>query len=144
MFKHIIVPTDGTDVGSRAVQQGLQLARANGAKLTILTVLRPLQEFAIAHEMVVDMRTDQPRQPDDHQRADNALEDLVRASGVDCTHVEAESFHLSEAVRQMAIAQDCDLIIMPAHERYGLLGRAVDSETVKLLSKSRLPVLVLH
>jgi len=144
LFKHIIVPTDGTEVGSRAVQQGLELARVNGAKLTILTVLRPLLEFAVAHEMVVDVRSDEPRQPDEHQRADNRLEEMVRASGVTCAHVEAESFHLSEAVREMAIEQECDLIIMPAHERYGLLGRAVDSETVKLLSKSRLPVLVLH
>ena len=144
MFKHIIVPTDGTEVGSRAVQQGLELARANGAKLTILTVLRPLVEFAVAHEMVVDVRNGQPRQPDEHQQADNRLEELVRASGVACAHVEAENYHLSEAVREMAIAQECALIIMPAHERYGLLGRAVDSETVKLLSRSRLPVLVLH
>lgn len=144
MFKHIIVPTDGSEVGSRAVEQGLELARVNGAKLTILTVLQPLQSYAIAHEAVVDLRAERPQQPDEHQRADNRLEQKVRASGVVCTHVEAENAHLSEAVRQMAMAQDCDLIVMPAHERYGLLGRGVDSETVKLLSRSQLPVLVLH
>ncbi len=144
MFKHIIVPTDGSDVGIRAVEQGLELARASGAKLTILTVLQPLLEFAIAHEMVVNAPQERSGQPDAHQLADNRLEEMVRASGVPCAHIEAENAHLSDAVRQMAIAQDCDLIVMPAHERYGLLGRAVDSETVKLLSKSKLPVLVLH
>ena len=144
MFKHIIVPTDGSEVGTRAVEQGLELARASSAKLTILTVLQPLQVYAVAHELVVNLGGEDPEQNDRHLRADDRLEEKVRASGVTCSHVEAENAHLSEAVHQTAIASGCDLIIMPAHERYGLLGRSVDSETVKLLSLSRLPVLVLH
>lgn len=144
MFRHIIVPTDGSDAGRRAVEQGLEMARVNGAKLTILTVLQPLQVYAVAHELTVDLGDLRDVQVKRHQRDDRVLEEQVRASGVDCNHIEAENLHLSEAVRQTAIAEGCDLIVMPAHERYGLLGRAVDSETVKLLSKSQLPVLVMH
>ncbi|MBS0565212.1 MAG: universal stress protein [Proteobacteria bacterium] len=144
MFRHIIVPTDGSQVGERAVEQGLELARANGAKLTILTVLQPLIIYSVAHELVVDLGERQHEETERHKRDDRRLEEMVRASGVDCTHIEAEDMHLSEAVHQTALAQGCDLIVMPAHERYGLLGKAVDSETVKLLSKSHLPVLVLR
>lgn len=144
MFKHIIVPTDGSQAGERAVERGLELAKASGAKLTILTVLQPLLIYSVAHELVVDMGEQQQQEADQHKRDDRRLEDMVRASGVDCAHLEAEDIHLSEAVHQASIAQGCDLIVMPAHERYGLLGKSVDSETAKLLAKSQLPVLVLH
>ena len=144
MYKHIIIPTDGSEAGTRAVQQGLDLARAIGARLTILTVLQPFQTFTFAPGLVTETVDVHREQLDQHVSADNRLEARIRSSGVACTHLSAEDFHLSEAVRQAAEAQDCDLIVMPAHERYGLLGRSVDSETVKLLSHSRLPVLVLH
>ena len=144
MYKHILIPTDGSDAGTRAVEQGLDLARAIGARLTILTVLQPFHTFTFAPEMVAETVDVHKQHVDDHVRTDDRLEALVRRSGVDCNHLSAEEFHLSEAVRQAAEAQGCDLIVMPAHERYGLLGKSVDAETVKLLSRSHLPVLVLH
>lgn len=144
MYKHLIIPTDGTETGTRAVEQGLDLARAIGAKLTILTVLQPFHMFAFAPEAITETAAGHQRQAAEHVHIDNRLEEKIRESGVECIHVQAEHDHLNEAVRRAAEAQSCDLIVMPAHERYGLLGRSVDSETVKLLSQSRLPVLVLH
>lgn len=144
MYKHIIIPTDGTETGTRAVEQGLEIARAIGAKMTILTVLHEFHTVSFAPEMVAESATEFRRHLEEHKRTDNRLEQVVRASGVECSHVVAENDHLAEAVRKAAEAGGCDLIVMPAHERYTLLGRSVDSETVKLLSKSKLPVLVLH
>ena len=144
MYKHIIIPTDGTETGTRAVEQGLEIARAIGAKLTIVTVLHEFHTIAFAPEAVAATLGEVERQRAEHQRTDDRLEAAVRASGVICTHVVADKAHLADAVRETAEARGCDLIVMPAHERYTLLGRAVDSETVKLLSKSKLPVLVLH
>lgn len=147
MYKHIIVPTDGTEAGVRAVEQGLEIARAVNARLTILTVLQEFQPISFAPEMVpetFDLKTEFQERQQEHKRTDDRLERAVRASGVSCSHVVAEHYHLADAVRTTAEAQDCDLIIMPAHERYTLLGRSVDSETARLLAKSKLPVLVLH
>jgi nucleotide-binding universal stress UspA family protein len=147
MFKNIIIPTDGTETGVRAVEQGLDIARAVGARITILTVLQQFQTMSFAPDMVAesfDTVSDLDLEEEQHKRTDDRLEAAVRASGVRCTHVVAEHQHLADAVRTTAEAQDCDLIIMPAHERYTLLGRSVDSETARLLAKSKLPVLVLH
>lgn len=147
MYKHIIIPTDGTDAGTRAVEQGLEIARAISAKLTILTVLNKFHPISFAPEMVpesMDLEAEFRERQEDHKRTDDRLEQAVRTSGVSCSHVVAEHAHLADAVREMAEAQGCDLIIMPAHERYTLLGRSVDSETARLLAKSKLPVLVLH
>lgn len=147
MYKHIIVPTDGTEAGVRAVEQGLEIARAVNARLTILTVIQAFQPISFAPEMVperFDLETEFKDRQQDHRQTDDHLERMVRASGVSCNHVVAEHYHLADAVRSTAEAEACDLIIMPAHERYTLLGRSVDSETARLLAKSRLPVLVLH
>ena len=156
MYKHMIIPTDGSDVGTRAVERGLDLARAIGAKVTILTVLQPFGTFSaathavtdgiftVATRAVTDIADARELQNDAHLRADDHLEHKVRASGVACMHIQAAHHHLNEAVRLTAEAQGCDLVVMPAHERYGLLGPTLDSETVKLLSRSSLPVLVLH
>ncbi len=144
MYKHMIIPTDGTEAGTRAVEQGLDLARAIGAKVTILTVLQPFHTFTFVADALTETAEVHQQHLEEHVQADNRLEEKVRASGVDCTHIRAEHDHLNEAVRRTAEAQGCDLVVMPAHERYGLLGRSLDSETVKLLSHSRLPVLVLH
>lgn len=147
MYKHIIIPTDGSETGVRAVEEGLEIARAMGARLTILTVLQEFHPITFAPEMVpesFDLEAEFRERQQEHQHTDDRLERAVRASGVSCTHVVAEDHHLADAVRATAEAQGCDLIIMPAHERYTLLGRAVDSETARLLAKSQLPVLVLH
>ena len=144
MYKHMIIPTDGTETGTRAVEQGLDLARAIGAKVTILTVLQPFHAFTFAADALTETAGEHQQHLDEHVLTDNRLEEKVRESGVDCLHATAEHDHLNEAVRRTAEIQGCDLIVMPAHERYGLLGRSLDSETVKLLSRSRLPVLVLH
>lgn len=144
LYNHILIPTDGSEVGTRAVKAGLDLARAIGAKVTILTVLQPFHMFALAPEAVVETENLHQKQNDEHVRIDNDLEQMVRASGVACTHLQSEQDHLSDAVIATAGTQGCDLIVIPAHERYGLLGRSVDSETVKLLTKSTLPVLVQH
>lgn len=144
MYKHIIIPTDGTETGTRAVQQGLEIARAIGAKMTILTVLHQFHAISFAPEFVAESVGEFGRQTEEHKRTDDRLEQMVRASGVHCTHVVAENDHLADAVRKTAEAAGCDLIVMPSHDRYTLLGKSVDNETAKLLATSRLPVLVLH
>lgn len=147
MYKHIIIPTDGSETGSRAVEEGLEIARTVGARLTILTVLQEFHPISFAPDMVpesLDLEGEFRERQQNHRSTDDRLERAVRASGVACNHIVAEDHHLADAVRAAAEAQGCDLIIMPAHERYTLLGRAVDSETTRLLAKSQLPVLVLR
>jgi nucleotide-binding universal stress UspA family protein len=144
MYRHLIVPTDGTETGRRAVDQGLDLARAFHAKLTILTVYDDYAPFSLLPKLIADPVGKQGRELEAHRLADEFLEMKVRDSGVDCAHVEAENSHLGEAVRRAAEAGGCDLVVMPAHDHFGLTGRHVDGETLKLLTESQLAVLVVH
>jgi nucleotide-binding universal stress UspA family protein len=144
MYHHLIVPTDGSDAGARAVEHGIDLARAIGAKVTILTVTQPFHTFSLDPEMLTETPGEHRRHEAQHARADDRLEETLQSSGVPFAHLKADHGHLGQVVAQAAEAQGCDLIVMPSHERYGLLGRSLDSETVKVLSNSRLPVLVVH
>jgi len=147
MYKHVLIPTDGSPVGTKAVKAGIDLARALKAKVTILTVVRPFHVYGLGADAVAEPETEHPRREDeDHDLEDTRLaQEAAEALGVQAGHVTAEDDHLSHAVIHAARSRGCDLVVMPAHDRIGMLGRShVDSETVRLLAESELPVLVLH
>jgi len=145
MYKHVLIPTDGSPVGTKAVKEGVELARALDAKVTILTVVQPFHVYGLGVDAVAEpehrLHEDEEHDLEDTRLAEAAAETL----GVQAVHMTAEDDHLSRAVIQAAQSRGCDLVVMPAHDRIGLLGRShVDSETVRLLAECELPVLVLH
>ena len=145
MYKHLLVPTDGSELGTRAVMHSISLAKATGGKVTILTVLKPFHVLSLSPDLVAETPAQHDQHTREHIQTDTSLEEVARSSGVAYEHRQAESDHLHEAVLEAAAALDVDLLVIPAHERYGLLGgRALDSETVKVLTYTQLPVLVLH
>jgi nucleotide-binding universal stress UspA family protein len=147
MFKHLLIPTDGSPVGIKAVKEGVDLARALNAKVTILTVVRPFHVYGLGADAVAEPESEDQRHEDaEHDLEDTRLaQEAAETFGVQAVHVTAKDDHLSHAVIHAARSCGCDLVVMPAHDRIGLLRRShVDSETVRLLAESELPVLVLH
>ena len=147
MFKHVLIPTDGSPVGIKAVKEGVDLARALNAKVTILTVVRPFHVYGLGADAVAEPDSEHRRHEDEeHELEDTRLaQKAAEAFGVEAVHITAEDDHLSNAVIRAARSHGCDLVVMPAHDRVRLLGRShVDSETIRLLAESELPVLVLH
>lgn len=145
MFKHLLVPTDGTKLAVKAVGEGVALARALGAEVTILTVLKPFHVFSLNAELVTATAGLHRGRETAHERDDIRLAHEATASGLRCSQVEAKRDHISDAVIEAAAERGCDLIVMPAHERVGLISSShLDTETARLLERSDLPVLVLH
>lgn len=146
MFRHALIPTDGSEAGTKAVMEGIRLAKALGAKLTILTVLRPFHAWSLSPEMITETAPEHREHEEEHLRGDTQLvKEAASSAGIQWEHVTAERTHLSDAVIRAAEQHGCDLVVMPAHERVGLLsGSHVDSETVRLLARSDVAVLVLH
>jgi nucleotide-binding universal stress UspA family protein len=54
MFKHILIPTDGSDLSNKAIRYGMALAKASNAKVTGITVTIPFHVFAVEPDMVTD------------------------------------------------------------------------------------------
>jgi nucleotide-binding universal stress UspA family protein len=143
MYKNILIPTDGSELANKAVQHGIALAKALGARVTVLTVTLPFHIFTLDPQ-VVEETSDQYKQHS-QERAKctlNAVATTAKAIGVPCDTVHLEHEHVYQAIIDSAKAKGCDLITMASHGRRGVSAIVLGSETVKVLTHSKIPVLV--
>jgi nucleotide-binding universal stress UspA family protein len=143
MFKHILIPTDGSDLSRKAVLYGVQLAKSSGARVTALTVTDP---YRAATMDAVLIPVDEGEYEEQSQRlADRAMEQVkmaADAAGVACETIREVHDQPYRAIIDSAHALHCDLVVMASHGRRGLSALLLGSETVKVLTHSTIPVLV--
>jgi len=143
MYKNILLPTDGSELAGTAVQDGLKLAKALGAKATVLTVLKPFQVFTFEMSMVEDTPAEyKQRAQEQAAKILKAAADQAKAAGVVCETAQVEHEHPYQAIIDTAKSKGCDLIVMASHGRRGIAALVLGSETVKVLTHSKIPVLV--
>ena len=145
MYKNILLPTDGSELSDKAVKHGITLAKTVGAKITVLTVTAPFRTFVLEPQ-IVDV-TGTEYQAHMQERAKSTLAAVTgaaKAAGVatDTVHVEHESPY--EAIIDTAASKGCDLVVMASHGRRGVAAVVLGSETVKVLTHSKTPVLVVR
>ena len=143
MYKKILIPTDGSPLSVMATERGIGLAKALGAKVMGMTVSVPFHTFAFDPMMVSD--TKETYKKDCEELAAKhlgAIKTAASAAGVPCevAHVNAE--HPYEGIIETAKAHGCDLIFMASHGRKGVSALVLGSETLKVLTHSKIPVLV--
>ena len=143
MYKHILIPTDGSELSDRAVREGIDLATAMKARVTLLTSSMPFHVFATDALLVSDTPTKYVE--DVERRAAQRLKsgvEYARSHGVEAAsrHVFAE--HPYQAIVDATRDEGCDLICMASHARRGVAGVLIGSETSRVLSHSKVPVLV--
>lgn len=143
MFKHLLLPTDGSDLSAVAIRKGIELAKAIKAKVTGFYVIPHFQIFTYRTEMLEDTREQFAR--DCQARSAQYLgviETAAKEAGVPCDTTNATHDHPYEAIIRTAGERGCDLIVMASHGRRGVQGVLLGSETQKVLTHSRIPVLV--
>ena len=143
MYKHLLVPTDGSPLSGYAVDQALALAAALGARVTFLTAIEPFHVIAYVPEQVVEVRTSY----EEHARraADQRLGSAkarAEAAGVAHAIEVATSDDPHEAIIATAREKGCDLIAMASHGRRGVKALVLGSVATKVLTHSEIPVLV--
>ena len=144
MYKNILLPTDGSALSQIAIDNGLQFAKAVGAKVIGFYVMLERQVESFEDYAPVDVKA--PKLEDvAKQEADQHLKvitDKARALGVPCeTRVmRHESPH--QAIILIAMQTGCDLIIMASHGKKGITGELVGSETARVITNCKIPVLV--
>lgn len=149
MYSNILIPTDGSPLAEQAVGKGIELARGLGAKVTVVTVVEPfevMRHFATAdHSQLNETYAAYAREAEVHAKAVlEAAADKAKAAGVVAEGVRIESGYPHEAIVKAAEDRGCDLIVMSSHGRKGLSAVLVGSETMKVLTHTKLPVLVLR
>jgi Universal stress protein UspA and related nucleotide-binding proteins len=143
MFKHILFPTDGSELSGQAIPKTVALAKSMSASVTGLTVSEPFHVFASEPMMVTD--TEDAYRARCEKRATqylNAPKKAAEAVGVAFTGLHVFSDQPYTAIIGTASARGCDLICMASHGRRGVSALVLGSETVKVLTHSRIPVLV--
>ena len=146
-YRHILVPTDGSEISERAVEQAVSLAAALGARLRVLHVQVSFPISLVGVGELVEPSTVDALMAATQQRAETILgEAMARAAAAG---VEAEQSLLVNPKHHQAILEEarthgCDLIVMASHGRRGLEGLLIGSETQRVLTQSSCPVLVVR
>jgi nucleotide-binding universal stress UspA family protein len=143
MYKHILIPTDGTALSEMAIRQGVVFAKAIQAKVTALTVSSPFHVFDVDPVMVSS--TPAQYAAESQARAEKYLA-VARVeagiAGVPCETLHVTQDHVYEAIIDTASKRGCDLIFMASHGRKGMSALVLGSETYKVLTHTKIPVLV--
>jgi nucleotide-binding universal stress UspA family protein len=143
MYTNILIPTDGSELAGKAVQDGIALAKRIGAKVTVLTVLPPFHTFTADTQMIEDTPARYTARMQKHaQKTLGAVAQVGQAAGVACETVQVEHEHPYQAIIDTAQSKNCDLIVMASHGRHGISAIVLGSETVKVLTHCKIPVLV--
>ena len=143
MFKHLLLPTDGSSLSNDAIEKGIQFARDAQAQVTGIHVMPEFHTMTFRTEMLEDTESEFAAYRRAH--ADQYLGVIhaaAREAGVTCDSVSVISDHPFEAIIMTAEEKGCDLIVMASHGRRGMRGLLLGSETIKVLTHSKIPVLV--
>jgi nucleotide-binding universal stress UspA family protein len=145
MFKHILIPTDGSRLSKKAIDQGVALARALGARVTgVFAAPAPMpmvfDDFVPTGYMTLADQTKVIAKAAKKYLA--VIEAAAGKAQVSCRTVHVRNDFPAEAILAAARKGKCDLIVMASHGRGGIKSVLLGSETHKVLVHSKVPVLV--
>lgn len=145
MFKHVLIPTDGSKLSLKAAKAGVAFDKSINARVTGCYVVEPFQPYYFGEYIPPDMPT--PKEFERHAReAGQAylgqIELAARAAGLSYSGSVVKSGSPFEGIISAARKGGCDLIFMATHGRSGLSGLLLGSETHKVLTHGKIPVLV--
>jgi nucleotide-binding universal stress UspA family protein len=145
MFKHLLVPIDGTEFSMAAVRRAVSFASDAGARITFLNIEHTFPAMYLGEGAIMDENAPAKF----HEQADSqahqilgAVEEIACAAGVQCTTLILVSESAYEAIIEAAEMNNCDLIFMASHGRSGIGRLLLSSVTEKVLRHTKIPVLV--
>lgn len=145
MFKHILLPVDGSDLSLRAVDTGLELAAKLGARVYAFHVVPPFP--ALTYMVDIVQANQEFYVQEAATRAEGYLKEVAQrasAAGVPCETGQEVDSHPYAAIVAAATRQKCDLIVMASHGWRGIDRLLLGSETHKVIVNCDVPVLVCH
>jgi nucleotide-binding universal stress UspA family protein len=148
MYRHILIPTDGSELAEHAVTNGLSLAKFLGAKATVIIVEEPFNGFGVSgfaqHGAFPELAKLTEQIKKNATGVLNRVADAAKQAGVSCDTIQVEGTQPHQAIVAMAADRGCDLIVMASHGRSGLSAVVLGSVTNKVLTHTKIPVLVVR
>lgn len=144
MFKHILVPVDGSKTAQQAVEKAAGLAQAFGSAVTVIYVMDPYPftgvgtDFAYGQAMYLSAATAEA-----NEAIKNAKQ-VLEAAGIHVSTAVIESHTAWRGILETATSVGADLIVMGSHGRRGIERLVLGSVAQRVLSHTTLPVLVMR
>lgn len=145
MFRRMLVPTDGSELSTNSAKAAISLAKESGAAVVVLNVQPVYRPPVVAEVPVADVYSQDEYEAGALEVANKALAEvaaLASAAGVECRTVAQLDSSPYEAIIRVARDEGCDLIFMASHGRRGMASLLLGSETQKVLTHCKIPVLV--
>jgi nucleotide-binding universal stress UspA family protein len=147
MYKHILVPVDGSTLSLKALDSAAGLAKAMGARVTAVTVMPAYPTIVAGDGYMVE-----PISPQEWEKSVARHSELVEKNagkraatkGLDISFVTATTDQPYLGIIETAKKKKCDLIVMASHGRRGISALLLGSETTKVLTHSKIPVMVVR
>jgi nucleotide-binding universal stress UspA family protein len=145
MYKHILIPTDGSPQSRKAIAGAVALAKAIGAKVTGVFAAPPATPIVYRNHLPAGFATMAEHKQiieESAARYLDAIEQAAKKAGVPCEVISVTSDYPADTILSAAKKRKCDLIVMATHGRRGIKGVLLGSETQRVLTHSEIPVLV--
>lgn len=145
MFRHILIPTDGSPVSAKAIKAGVAFARETGARITGYCAVEPIygqiygEGYMMAGKSIASLEKKARKIAERHV---GAIGKAARAAGVPFQGHVTKADPPHAGIIAAAKTKRCDLIFMASHSRRGLAGLIMGSVTHKVLTHTRIPVVV--
>ena len=145
MFKHVLLPVDGSPVSARAIKSGVAWARDLGATVTGYYAMPTLEHLYYGDSYIVDrgrVASFEKLTMNDGQKFLAKIQQAAQAAGVEYTPLLSRPATPYDGIIDAAKKQKCDVIFMASHGRGGFSSLVLGSVTQKVLAHSKIPVLV--
>ncbi len=145
MYKHILIPTDGSELADKAVEAGVEFAKEVKARVTGFTAVPEYQLPGQTELMSRHGVSFEQYERDARRQAEATLQriaDRARAAGIEYDAEFMQSDHPYEGIVRVAQKRGCDLIFMASHGRRGISALLHGSQTQGVLAHSKIPTLV--
>ncbi len=145
MFKHILIPTDGSPVAAKAISAGVALAKEMGARVTGFYAIEPPPTHLYGEGYLADKRLVDELDRRSREIAQKSLDEVAAAAktaGVRCETVMGKAVLPYRGIIDAAEKNRCDAVFMASNGHRGLTGMLLGSVTQKVLTHSKIPVLV--
>jgi nucleotide-binding universal stress UspA family protein len=148
MYRHILIPTDGSELAEHGVTNGLSLAKSVGARVTVIIIEEPFNWSSVSETQArraLEEVAKHAEQIKKHAASVlNRVANAAKQASVPCETIQVEDTQPYQAIIATAADKGCDLIVMASHGRSGLSAVVLGSVTNKVLTHTKTPVLVCH
>src|SRR5215475_2679340 len=142
MISRILVPTDGSELSVKAIRGAVEVAKKLGAKIVGMTVIEPYSYSSISEYRPEPFEVFETRTEGIAKERLKQVESVAKAAEVEVETTVSKSFSPYEAIIEAAEERNCDAIFMASHGRRGINAILLGSETQKVLTHSKIPVMV--